>query len=29
MHSDSDTNERIRIIRDLRLGAFNALVGIN
>src|SRR5437764_9010279 len=29
MHSDIDTLERIEIIRDLRLGAFNALVGIN
>ncbi|MDP3852881.1 excinuclease ABC subunit UvrB, partial [Phenylobacterium sp.] len=29
MHSDIDTMERIEIIRDLRLGAFDALVGIN
>ena len=29
MHSDVDTMERIEIIRDLRLGAFDALVGIN
>ncbi|HEY2355825.1 MAG TPA: excinuclease ABC subunit UvrB [Phenylobacterium sp.] len=29
MHSDVDTLERIEIIRDLRLGAFDALVGIN
>ncbi len=29
MHSDIDTIERIEIIRDLRLGAFDALVGIN
>ena len=29
MHSDIDTLERIEIIRDLRLGAFDALVGIN
>jgi len=29
MHSDIETLERIEIIRDLRLGAFDALVGIN
>src|SRR5579885_701282 len=29
MHSDVDTPERIEIIRDLRLGAFDVLVGIN
>ena len=29
MHSDIDTLERIEIIRDLRLGTFDALVGIN
>ena len=29
MHSDIHTIERIEIIRDLRLGAFDALVGIN
>lgn len=29
MHSDIDTMERIEIIRDLRLGAFDVLVGIN
>ena len=29
MHSDIDTIERIEIIRDLRLGVFDALVGIN
>jgi excinuclease ABC subunit B len=29
MHSDVETLERIEIIRDLRLGAFDALVGIN
>ena len=29
MHTDIDTLERIEIIRDLRLGAFDALVGIN
>ena len=29
MHFDIDTIERIEIIRDLRLGAFDALVGIN
>jgi excinuclease ABC subunit B len=29
MHSDIDTLERIEIIRDLRLGAFDILVGIN
>ncbi len=29
LHSDIDTLERIGIIRDLRLGVFNVLVGIN
>lgn len=29
MHSDIDTLERIEIIRDLRLGKFDVLVGIN
>ncbi len=29
MHSDIDTVERVEIIRDLRLGAFDVLVGIN
>ncbi len=29
MHSDIDTLERIEIIRDLRIGAFDALIGIN
>ena len=29
IHSDVDTLERIEIIRDLRLGAFDVLVGIN
>ena len=29
MHSDVDTVERIEIIRDLRLGVFDVLVGIN
>ena len=29
MHSDVDTVERIEIIRDLRLGEFDVLVGIN
>ena len=29
MHSDVDTVERIQIIRDLRLGSFDVLVGIN
>lgn len=29
MHSDVDTVERMKIIRDLRLGEFDALVGIN
>jgi excinuclease ABC subunit B len=29
MHSDVDTMERIEIIRDLRLGKFDVLVGIN
>ncbi len=29
MHSDIDTLERIEIIRDLRLGTFDVLIGIN
>ncbi|HZF79319.1 MAG TPA: excinuclease ABC subunit UvrB, partial [Rubrivivax sp.] len=29
MHSDIDTVERVEILRDLRLGAFDVLVGIN
>ena len=29
MHSDIDTLERIEIVRDLRLGRFDVLVGIN
>jgi excinuclease ABC subunit B len=29
LHSDIDTVERVEIIRDLRLGEFNVLVGIN
>jgi excinuclease ABC subunit B len=29
LHSDIDTLERIEIIRDLRLGAYDVLVGIN
>jgi excinuclease ABC subunit B len=29
MHSDIDTIERIEIIRDLRLGKFDCLIGIN
>ena len=29
LHSDIDTVERMEIIRDLRLGEFDALVGIN
>jgi excinuclease ABC subunit B len=29
LHSDIDTIERIEILRDLRLGAFDVLVGIN
>ena len=29
IHSDVDTLERIEIIRDLRLGVFDALIGIN
>jgi len=29
MHSDIDTLERIEIIRDLRMGVFDVLVGIN
>ncbi|MEO9971518.1 MAG: excinuclease ABC subunit UvrB [Hyphomonadaceae bacterium] len=29
MHSDIDTVERIEIIRDLRLGVFDVLIGIN
>ena len=29
LHSDIDTLERVEIIRDLRLGKFDALIGIN
>src|SRR3546814_19258104 len=29
MHSDVETLERIEIIRDLRLGVFDVLIGIN
>ena len=29
LHSDVDTVERVEIIRDLRLGSFDVLVGIN
>src|SRR6202008_2964386 len=29
IHSDVETLERIEIIRDLRLGAFDVLIGIN
>ncbi|OZB74927.1 MAG: excinuclease ABC subunit B, partial [Halothiobacillus sp. 13-55-115] len=29
LHSDVDTVERVEIIRDLRLGLFDALIGIN
>ncbi len=29
LHSDVETMERIRIIRDLRLGSFDVLVGVN
>ncbi len=29
MHSDIDTMERMEIVRDLRLGAFDVLIGIN
>ncbi|WP_275427923.1 helicase-related protein, partial [Enterobacter cloacae] len=29
VHSDVDTVERVEIIRDLRLGKFDVLVGIN
>lgn len=29
LHSDIDTVERVRILRDLRLGKFDVLVGIN
>jgi excinuclease ABC subunit B len=29
LHSDIDTLERVQILRDLRLGTFDALVGIN
>ncbi|MEA2683972.1 MAG: excinuclease subunit [Chloroflexota bacterium] len=29
LHSDIDTMERVEILRDLRLGAFDVLVGIN
>ena len=29
MHSDIDTLERLEILRDLRIGTFDVLVGIN
>ena len=29
LHSDIDTIERIEILRDLRLGEFDVLVGVN
>ena len=29
LHSESDTHERIQIIRDLRLGEYDVLVGVN
>ncbi|GIS73323.1 MAG: hypothetical protein CM1200mP10_29000 [Candidatus Neomarinimicrobiota bacterium] len=29
LHSDIDTLERVKILRDLRLGEFDILVGIN
>ena len=29
LHSDIDTVERVEILRDLRLGKFDVLVGIN
>ncbi|GAB4485779.1 MAG: excinuclease ABC subunit UvrB [Thermodesulfovibrionales bacterium] len=29
LHSDIDTLERVRIIRDLRLGVFDVLIGVN
>jgi excinuclease ABC subunit B len=29
LHSDIDTLERIELIRDLRLGVFDVLIGIN
>ncbi len=29
MHSDIDTLERIEIVRDLRMGAYDILIGIN
>jgi len=29
VHSDIDTVERVEIVRDLRLGAFDVLIGIN
>ena len=29
MHSDIDTLERLEIVRDLRMGVFDVLVGIN
>src|SRR5258705_13773336 len=29
LHSDIDTLERVAVIRDLRLGKFDALIGIN
>ncbi|NIT04492.1 hypothetical protein GTO10_06375, partial [Candidatus Saccharibacteria bacterium] len=29
LHSDIDTLERVEILRDLRLGNFDVLVGVN
>ena len=29
LHSDIDTMERMEIVRDLRMGVFDVLVGIN
>ena len=29
LHSDVDTVERVELLRDLRLGKFDVLVGIN
>ena len=29
LHSDIDTLERMKIIRDLRLGKYDVLIGIN
>jgi excinuclease ABC subunit B len=29
LHSDIDTIERMKILRELRLGSFDVLVGIN